>query len=155
MVNHLIENYIDEAISLELNVSNLYFRFFELFPEDARFWWEIMIEEKNHAALLKSLKLAVHVIGNAPEEILALQTDDIREMNESIVQITRSFSKEDSRRDAFEIALKIEQSAGEAHFQTFIQSQNISEEYKIFQKLNLDDKDHLSRLRSYISENKI
>jgi len=47
---------LEEAILLELHVSKLYLLFSKLFPEDADFWWQICLEEKNHAALLKSGK---------------------------------------------------------------------------------------------------
>jgi len=45
---------IREAIQLEFNVADLYLFFHRLFPEDAGFWWSLVIEEKNHAALLKT-----------------------------------------------------------------------------------------------------
>jgi len=48
---------IEKAIQLELNVAELYIRFHKLFPSDASFWWKLAIEEKNHAALLKTLQL--------------------------------------------------------------------------------------------------
>ena len=44
----------EEAIQLEQNVSNLYLIFQQEFPEDAQFWWTLVQEESNHAALIKS-----------------------------------------------------------------------------------------------------
>ncbi len=47
---------IREAIQLELNVAKLYLLFHDLFPEDGDFWWQLVIEEENHAALLKTVE---------------------------------------------------------------------------------------------------
>ncbi len=154
VMKHLIE-YIDEAIKLEMNVSRLYFRFYEFFPQDAAFWWRITMEEKNHAALLKNLKMAIPLVGNPPEELQSMQTDDLKITNDRINSIIASFTENDSRRKAFDIALEIEESAGELHYQTFIDSQSLSEKYKIFQHLNLEDKDHADRIRKYVADNNL
>ena len=47
---------INEAIQVELNVARLYLLFHELLPEDATFLWELVIEEENHAALLRTIE---------------------------------------------------------------------------------------------------
>ena len=47
---------IQEAIQLELNIAKLYLLFHQLLPEDSTFWWKLVIEEENHAALLKTIE---------------------------------------------------------------------------------------------------
>jgi hypothetical protein len=47
---------IDDAITLELNISNIYESFSKLFHEDSDFWSELVCEEKNHATLLETAK---------------------------------------------------------------------------------------------------
>lgn len=55
---------------------------------------------------------------------------------------------------AFKLALKLEESAGEVHFQHAIQqAKNPSEAIKLFQSLNEDDKDHAERIRRYMRKN--
>ena len=44
----------NEAIQLELNVAKLYMTFQTIFPQDDEFWWDLVIEEQNHASLLRS-----------------------------------------------------------------------------------------------------
>ena len=44
----------NEAMRLEYNVSKLYMIFRDSLPEDTEFWWKLVIEESNHAALIKS-----------------------------------------------------------------------------------------------------
>lgn len=154
-MRQLLEHYIDEAIKLELNISRLYFRFYQLFPEDKDFWWRLAAEEKNHASLLKNLKLAIPLVGNPPAELLALKTDDLRVTNERIDNMVKTYAGHESRRRALEHALELEESAGELHYQSFIESQDLSKEYKIFQHLNLEDKDHALRIRRYIADHNL
>jgi len=45
---------IDEAIELELNISNIYEIFNKSFSEDLDFWSKLASEEENHGTLLKN-----------------------------------------------------------------------------------------------------
>ena len=51
--NRNVKELIDQSIQLELLVSKLYFIFYESYSEDAAFWWKLVEEEKNHAAITK------------------------------------------------------------------------------------------------------
>ncbi|MEA3487197.1 MAG: hypothetical protein U9R20_06020 [Thermodesulfobacteriota bacterium] len=61
---------IEESINLELNIADLYFLFHELFPEDADFWWRLVLEEKNHAALIRSGKKYFEPVNKFPRNLL-------------------------------------------------------------------------------------
>jgi len=150
-----VNNYIDEAVNLELNVSRLYFRFYELFPEDADFWWKLTLEEKNHAALLENLKHVIRLVGNPPGELMALRSDDIKNANSRVQTELDKINPDISRSDAFSIAIMIEESAGEIHYQAFIDDDDLPKEYRVFQKLNMDDKDHAESMRSYAASHNI
>jgi hypothetical protein len=78
------EKLFDEAIKLELNVSDLYYVFYELFPEDAVFWWTLVIEEKNHASLLKTIKSFIPVIKEYPKVILPAEIAFLIDQNDRI-----------------------------------------------------------------------
>jgi len=145
-----LRQFIDEAIALELTVSDLYLHFSDRYKEDYEFWWTLALEEKNHAALLKSLKLAIPYLGNLPHELVAMKTEELKGSCAKINEIITNLGKEGSRKKAFEIALELEESAGEVHYQAFIENDALSEGYKIFQKLNNDDKDHADRIRNYM-----
>jgi hypothetical protein len=56
---------------------------------------------------------------------------------------------------AFNIALRLEQSAGEIHFQDYMTSEADSEMDRIFKRLNQDDKDHAKRIQSYMTQHNI
>jgi hypothetical protein len=140
--------YLDEAINLELRVSELYFLFSKSFLDDRDFWWQLEIEEKNHAALLKSAK-SFYEFGKFPEEIFP---DKLELLQESIIKVNlliKSFNCEWTRKQAFDTAIDLENSAGEVHFQNFMYSQEQSDIAEIFRKLNRNDSNHSKRITEY------
>jgi hypothetical protein len=60
-----------------------------------------------------------------------------------------------SRTEAFNIALNIENSVGEIHFERFMNQETELKIVNIFQQLNRDDKDHANRISSYMNRNNI
>jgi hypothetical protein len=150
-----LDKYINEAIELELNVSDLYLLFYSLFPQDKNFWWALSIEEKNHAALLKNLKLLFRVSHELPPDILPKNLEDLEITNKEIIAYIDTFKNKPSRRKAFEYAIHLEESAGEVHFQVFAENKNLPEKFEIFQILNMDDKNHASRIQNYMNTNMI
>lgn len=149
-MNAVFDKYINEAIQLELNVSDLYLLFYTLFTEDSRFWRILTIEERNHAALLKNLKQLFHIIHEIPPYILPERIEDLEAANREITETITCFKEKPSRKKAFEYAIQIENSAGEAHFQLFAESNILPEQFDIFRQLNMDDKNHADRIRNYM-----
>ena len=146
----------DESIQLELNVAKLYETFYHAFPEDAHFWWKLVLEEKNHASLLQSGKDRFEPLGEFPIEMMSPSIQELKSVNSEIQDIIKKYQDTiPSREDAFNIALKLEQSAGELHFQQFMEKESESELDKIFQRLNRDDKDHAVKLRGYMNSHDI
>jgi hypothetical protein len=154
-MNGEFDKYLNEAIELELNVSDLYLLFYTLFPEDCDFWRALVIEEKNHASLLKNLKQLYHIVHELPPEIYPQRIEDLQAANRDIISTIDSMKNNPSRKKAFEYAMHIELSAGEAHYQLFAESTQISEKFEIFQQLNMDDKNHAMRIEKYMRANSI
>ncbi|HNX66394.1 MAG TPA: hypothetical protein PKH02_05890 [Bacteroidales bacterium] len=150
-----LDNYLNEAIELELNVSDLYLLFYNLFPMDSNFWWNLTIEEKNHAALLKNLKDLYHVCHEFPEEIFSANIEELKNANKDIRENIDLFKSHPSRRKAFEYAVHIEESAGEAHFQAFTESNELPDPFEVFRQLNMDDRNHAKRIQNYMLQNAI
>ena len=116
-MNEELSLIIDESIQLELNVAQLYRIFHATFPEDASFWWRLFLEEENHAALIRSIKETFMPVGKFPDEIFCNSLENLKKNNTELRSLIRKFQDiAPSREDAFNIALKIEQSAGEIHF---------------------------------------
>ena len=152
MENDLLQ-LANEAMRLEYNVSKLYMIFRDAHPEDAKFWWSLVIEESNHAALIKSGIDYFMSEGFFPNEIFPAM-EDLQEANKELVSLLeKHVNNPPTREEAFKIALKVEISAGEIHYQSAMaKSADGSKMLELFQRLNQDDKDHAKRIRAYMKE---
>ena len=145
----------EEAMRLEYNVSKLYMIFRDAYPQDAAFWWQLVIEESNHAALIKSGLDYFIAEGFFPEEMFP-SLDELQEVNAQLQPLLETYADcPPSREMTFHVALQAELSAGEVHFQETMAKAPDSEVLAMFQKLNQDDKDHADRIRAYMKENQI
>jgi ferritin len=155
-MNKDVTSLIEESINLELNVCDIYSFFHKLFPEDAEFWWELVFEEKNHAALIRSGKEYFEPVNKFPHNLLHHSLQNLKDTNSKLLSLIKNFENTPpSREEAFNIAFKIENSAGELHFQKFMDEEANSTTDKIFKQLNKDDKEHAMRIRSYMEKHGI
>jgi hypothetical protein len=151
-LSHLVE----ESIQIELNVAELYMIFKTAFSEDADFWWRLALEEKNHAALIRSIKESFMPVGLLPDKLLSSSLQELKQVNTTILTLIQKFkTSPPSRNESFSIACKLEESAAEIHFQEFMENAPVSKIEEMFQKLNKDDKDHAARIRSYMEKHGI
>ena len=143
----------EEAMRLEYNVSKLYMIFRDAYPQDAKFWWSLVIEESNHAALIKSGIDYFMSEDFFPNEIFP-SMEDLQGANKELVSILEKYvTNPPTRVEAFKLALKTEMSAGEIHYQSAMaKSTDGSKMLELFQKLNQGDKDHAKRIRTYMKE---
>jgi len=149
-----ILDYLEEGVKNELNVSYLYAAFYYACPEDYQFWWDLSMEEVNHASLLRS-GMDFCKFGDSPFEVSDKDLQELIELNIQLPCIIEEFKKNPSRKKAFEIALELENSVGEIHYQKVMTSDKNDQLIKIFKKLNKDDMDHETRIRRYMRENDI
>lgn len=155
-MSHDLTELFDESIRLELNAARLYDFFRELFREDAIFWGQLAEEEKNHAALLQDGRDRFYPIGKFPVHILPSSITSIVWANRGIVTLLDKYrERHPTREEAFNTALSLEQSAGEVHYQEFMEKGSSSRVEEIFKDLNRNDKDHALRIRSYMEEHNI
>ncbi|WP_298440219.1 hypothetical protein [Geobacter sp.] len=148
-----LESFINEAVSLEMNVSRLYALFQDHFPEDGEFWQTLSIEEENHALLLRLARKHFVPAGIFPREILPESVDTLKEMNRELERLLAAYELEPPERaDAFRLAVTLEESAGEFHLQRALAAERGSEAVRILQTLNSDDRDHADRIRRYMEE---
>ncbi len=144
---------IDESIKVELNVAKIYMFFCDTFSEDSDFWWKLGLEERNHADLIKSGKGISILTPEFPIELLVPSVEMLFETNNKLISMLKEYRKKlPSREKAFNIALDIEQSASELHFQLAMEKPHTSAIMEIFHKLNKEDKDHTDRIRTYMSD---
>jgi len=141
---------VDAATTLELNVAQLYLYFHHQFPDDSAFWWQLALEEKNPAALLRSGWEHVIKAGIFPSEVVPNALNPLVEVNKRLeILLAETKASPPSRERAFRLAIELEESAGEIHFETFIKMTPKTMAEQMFQRLNQGDKDHARRLRDY------
>jgi len=150
-MKYALEQFIDEAIQLELNAAEIYTIFSEAIPEDANFWATLAWEEKNHAAVLKTGKDVLMPIDQFPAEMLPNVIQVLVDTNKWLDSLKEEFIEcKPDRKTAFSIAINIESSAGELHFQRVMEVSSGSHIIKILQELCADDIHHLNRIREYM-----
>ena len=155
-MNVLLSEIVEESIKLELNISHLYNLFSVIFPEDTYFWEKLSAEEKNHASLIKTGKEVLLSCDEFPDEVLAPTLQEVIETNKKLLSMFKEFKDTPpSRKSAFKMAISLEESAGEIHFQYAMEKHPTSEYLKIFQNLCKDDKDHAQRIREYMNSSGI
>ncbi|MEI7524591.1 MAG: hypothetical protein WCJ95_09695 [Mariniphaga sp.] len=155
-MGEIVRQFLIESIALELNIGDLYQQFSAKYEQDYDFWWKLSIEEMNHAALIESINDIFLTEDFLPADKIELQTIKLRKMNYFIHENIEKFRTDNPlRADAFKLAIEIENSIGESHFELFMTSKPNSEVVKIMQKLNGDDINHASRMTKYIFKNGI
>lgn len=143
-MNKESQEFLDQAIRIEINMSELYRDYAKLFPDDEKFWRQLAKEESEHAALLG---LAKELADKFPPEILQGTLDTLLEMNGKIRDTIEEYRQNrPSRKEAYSYAVELEQSAYEVHYQRMMDSDAESEAMKRFQSLNVYDKDHAKRI---------
>ena len=75
---------IEEAIRLELNIAELYMLFYRQFDQDAQFWWQLVIEEENHAALLKTVQQMELTKIDTPRDLFPERVGELEKVNLAI-----------------------------------------------------------------------
>ncbi len=153
IVDKKLSQLIDESIKLELNVSKIYMFFCNTFPEDSAFWRKLVLEEKNHADLIKSGKGTFLLPDQFPSELLVSSVQTLCKTNNKLISLLKEYNeKPPSRESAFNIALNIEKSAGELHFQLAMEKSPTSSIMEVLQVLNKDCKDHANRILAYMKD---
>ena len=148
-----ITKLIDESIALELHVAKLYEIFFKANAEDADFWWELHLEEKSHANLLRSVKESLLKQCDCFIHLVASSLEMLKTSNTVLLELIEKYTQTPpSRKEAFEVAIQVEMSAGEIHYDHFVNKKPANQLEIVFQQLNKDDKDHTKRIRDYFSQ---
>ena len=153
--NNDMKRLLEESVQLELNLGKLYRFFSNFFSEDNDFWWRLGLEENNHAALLKSGIIFLES-GVFPDNWSFANMDAIFQSNKYINELLEIYENKGlKRREAFQIALELEQSAAESHYQEGMISPEIQDSsglIDMFRNLNRADKDHSQRIQEYMKK---
>ena len=147
---------IEESVQLELNVASLYTIFSNTHREHADLWSQLSLEEEGHAALIKNAAERCDLSASLSNEAVSASLKKLERCNHHIAELIKQFRVEPpSPEDAFNIALELEQTAGEIHYQEFMDIGDGSILDKVFQKLDQEDEAHSAQLRAYMAKNGI
>ncbi|EKD26968.1 MAG: hypothetical protein ACD_79C00952G0006 [uncultured bacterium] len=146
---NLLSDVLNESIQLESNLSELYLLFSGIFPDYKEFWYQLSMEENDHAALFRGGREYFVPMGKFPMEILGVNyLEIIKEINSQIQSITKEFKQEPpSLIYALNLAFQYEVSSGERIFEKAMNAKFPSKTLEIFQKLNGANKNHAERIK--------
>jgi hypothetical protein len=148
---HLVR-LIDESIRLELNAAALYRMFSESIKADSRFWWQLHLEEKSHASLLRAGKESFVKRGKFPSAITADSIEKLEQANKDVETLISKYNDSPpARNEACQIALRLENGTGEIHFMQFMEKDAESPVEMVFQQLNRSDKNHVQRIEQHLA----
>lgn len=147
---------IEQSVSLELNVAELYHLFHDQQSDDSELWWSLSLEEKNHAAILRAGVRYFAPLGRFPEALLVNSLNEIKVENKNIKDLIEHYRKNPpTRAEAFRAAIDLEMSGAELHYQTFMSKHADTKAAEVFRHLNKEDKDHIDRIICYMNDNGI
>jgi len=145
-----ITNLLELSIELELGVGALYELFAELYQEDRAFWSQLHVEEKSHATLLRAALDSFTKRGILPDNLLTTSLGDLQNTSKKVATlIDQCKATPPSRREAFHLAINLENESGEQHYNHFMAKKPESMLEEVFQQLNRQDKDHKERIETY------
>lgn len=150
-MNPEIDAIIQESIRHELLISDLYQVFYDSFPMDSGFWWTLLVEEKNHAAVIRSLSVSIPDRDDFPKALVFNHLDILRKSNGNIMEMIDIYrSSPPTRHEALRLALAIEQSSAESMYQDVMSDQYPTEIIGMIQQINHNDRDHATRIQDYM-----
>ncbi|HJO92727.1 MAG TPA: hypothetical protein QF753_04945 [Victivallales bacterium] len=150
----LLGQLFDLSIVLEKKISNLYFLFSEIFPEDAVLWRQLSSEEKNHSYIIEEARDALFSTGFSSTAIVPKDIDKLKLSIKKVNDLISYYKKNNvsvDRKKAFEDAISIENSSGEFDYEEAMVKQTPTPppSLKMFQQLNKEDKFHSIRIKKY------
>ncbi|MFC1549104.1 ferritin family protein [Candidatus Omnitrophota bacterium] len=141
---------LEEEIKLEFNMSRLYELYQQCFENDKDFWQQMAEEENNHALLLRTGEMLLDE-ESLPEDFLYNNLNELKAVNKKIEDAIAKYRGETpSREEAYNLAIELEEGAYEFHYQKMMTEKTNSEALQVFQKLNMDDKDHAERIKALL-----
>ena len=142
------------ASRLESRIGDLYLEFSRRFTEDRDFWWQLSLEEKNHASILESGRASFVPINAFPEKLIPPDLSELSEMEHQLDAIFEELSNY-SRETAFEKALELEKWTVEFYYQQAMDEKQPDPYLSNFQLLNRESGNHIKRIHTYLSSNNV
>jgi hypothetical protein len=142
-----IELLFNEAIRMERYVAALYRLFEKLFPEEYTVWENLVAEEENHAAIIRSGRDFFFEEGLFPFEALDRDLQRVRSINALIETTLAAFRRHPPTiGEALLRSLEFESCSVEYYYQHVLQSKPGSNAAALFQELSGQSDSHERRI---------
>lgn len=150
METNCLSELIEESINLELNVAELYKAFSAVYSEASDFWWQLHLEEKSHAALIRAGRDSFMKRGKFPRDLIASSIEALKTSNAKVESLIASCkTSPPDHHEACRSAIELENESGEMHYTMFMKKNADDSLETVFQQLNRNDKDHEERIRAH------
>jgi hypothetical protein len=140
-----------QLIEIEEDAAKLYRSFGVLYPADSILWYQLAVEEDQHANLLRMHRKSIEDLPASGEYLLATPIETLYRINSRMQDILLVCGRQPTTRgNCFAIALQIEQSLREIHLQNARGSADDAMTVQIFHTLTTEDSDHANRIRRHM-----
>jgi rubrerythrin len=138
------------CIAVEAMTAEIYHAFSRLFPQVKDFWYDLALSEENHTNILL-LAAGLHRAGTQTEDIAPRSLYQVQETFTLVSDSKKRVGTNNlSIKEAFEMALQIENSTGEIYFQQVITQQTDSEVILGLRELLVDEQLHNIKIQSFM-----
>ena len=152
MMDKKIIEILDESISQELLVSEIYSLFEKTFREDSEFWYKLSQEELSHSITLQAERDSFSEEGLLPVELVQVDLEKLQKQNSLLSGFYEGLKKSaPSREQAFSIACALERTMLETIYASCLAKHPETRALKIFQSISSDEKEHIERILQYAS----
>ena len=139
------------CIAVEATTAEIYHALSRLFPQIKSFWQGLAVSEENHTKiLLEAVRL--HRAGILNEYIVPASLPHVYKTFALVRDSKKAVEAETlSLRNAFELALAIENSTGESYFQEVISQETNSEVISKLRDLLIDEELHKDKIQKVMN----
>jgi len=138
------------CIKIEAMTAEIYHAFNRLFPQVKDFWYDLALSEENHTNILL-VAAGLHRARKLTEYIVSPSLSNIQETFTLVSDSRKRIGANNvSIKDAFEIALQIENSTGEDYFQQVMRQETDSEVILGLQKLLVSEQLHSVKIQDFM-----
>ena len=150
MTKNQLSELIEESIQLELNMAELYKLFSGTYPEGNDFWRQLYLEEKSHAALIRTGHDSFMKHGDFPRDMISSSIEGLKTSNAKTEKLLADCkATPPDHHEACRLAIERESDVGEAHYAVFMNKDAANSLEAVFQQLNRADIDHEKRIQAH------
>jgi hypothetical protein len=140
------------CIEVESTAAEIYHLFGKMFPEARQFWYDLAMEEENHASIL-AIGWGLSRVGRLPEHAVPESLPLIRKSLELAQEIKKKAEAgEVTLKEALEMSVELESAITEKYFSEVMTKETDSSAIEKLQRLVTDTESHIKKIRDFMVE---